>query len=155
MGPIMDMVSVGSYKRTMTSPFTGAMSDPSHDAVHVNVTNFRIHPKYNGALYDFMLLKLEEPILDKEIIRLNVNPTLPRVGQELTVIGMGLTEPGDKDSVSRFLKELPIERVPEEECNTDVWDEIMPLDEDKVLFCAGYEDIPGNQDSCKVRWAAA
>jgi len=51
-----------------------------------------MHPKYNlngEEEYDFLVAKLDRPVVGAQIVRLNTNSGIPREGGTLTVIGFG------------------------------------------------------------------
>ena len=64
--------------------------------------NYRLHPSYQpqhpGNPYDFMLLKLNEPIWDITPAVINANSSLPFSGDQLTTMGYGSTSEGGPGS---------------------------------------------------------
>lgn len=95
------------------------------------------HPLFGGGgiNYDYMLMKLNEPIplSDYEPITLNDNSNLPRDNQELTVIGFGRT--AASGSTPNALQEVQVRYIDTARCNrpSSYGGEVL----DNTMFCAG------------------
>jgi trypsin len=103
------------------------------------------HPDYNdlSLVHDYRLIQLAEPIeLDTDIVLvLNEEKNVPFDGQDLTVIGMGVTEGG---VLSSTLKDVEVQAVSHEICDLQYG---YGRVEEEVMFCAGVEG--GGKDACQ------
>eukprot|EP00547_Thalassionema_nitzschioides_P007914 CAMPEP_0194200450 /NCGR_PEP_ID=MMETSP0156-20130528/1047_1 /TAXON_ID=33649 /ORGANISM="Thalassionema nitzschioides, Strain L26-B" /LENGTH=516 /DNA_ID=CAMNT_0038925445 /DNA_START=43 /DNA_END=1596 /DNA_ORIENTATION=- len=105
------------------------------------------HPQYrDGASinYDYMLLKLNQPVDTIQPVRLNRSPNLPQNNQPLTVVGFGTTSSGSS-STPRDLLEVAVNYIPTSTCNGPQYGyrgEVL----DPTMFCAG---VGGGKDSCQ------
>ncbi|KAG7340037.1 trypsin-like serine protease [Nitzschia inconspicua] len=109
----LQYVSVGSDELALTYGVENGYSQ------HARITAIAIHPSYEGhnsLEYDIMLLKLDENLTQFKPLSLNFDDSLPRVGDAVTVIGLGMTDAQDQHSVPDTLQELTLEIVPSEEC---------------------------------------
>ena len=114
------------------------------------------HPLYTGGKqdYDFMLLKLDRSALvddngsptGAELVRLNKNSNLPRVGDALIGMGFGKLAQDATDTSETF-QEVEIYYVDDDTCleqysSSDFVKELM--------FCAG---VPGGgKDTCQGKF---
>ena len=76
------------------------------------------HPNYVDGIsirYDQLLMKLSSASTIGTIVQLNFDPNVPVDGQEVTVMGWGLTDP-DESSTSPILLEAQLQIVSNEEC---------------------------------------
>jgi trypsin len=125
----------------------------------INPSGIIQHPQYDEttSAYDFLLVKLDSPVLDVEPVKLNGDMNTPGMvdisktneqaskdnGEVLTVIGFGVLEEGDVTMASQ-LQEAEVPYIPQETCQswykTEVVDEVS-------MFCAGYTN--GGVDSCQ------
>lgn len=120
----------------------------SSDAgMRLAVTEIRRHPSYNEATtdYDIALLRLAEPTT-QTVVALLAEAMLPvdLTGSIATVIGWGLTNPGDGKSRPDGLRELTVPIVSPRACTFSyglLRDVITPR-----MMCAGYRE--GGRDSC-------
>jgi secreted trypsin-like serine protease len=132
-GAFDDGVIVGS------SIYIEAISD---DAESIGVQQEVPHPNYSTrgivSVYDFMLLKLENPVTNPNLTPIAVNSLreIPMSDDVLTVIGFG--------NSSTVLQEVNVNAIDFETCNDFYYiDDII----DSVMFCAG---VPGGgKDSCQ------
>ena len=127
----LNYVSVGNYYLTFAAGIE--LGDSQHSAI----TNRAIHPGYDasgvsGNDHDLMLLKLDERFTELQLTKLNDDSSKPRVGQDLTVIGHGMTEHG---TFAPILKELDLEVKAPSQCFPHAF-----MNEDvnqDTEFCAG------------------
>lgn len=103
------------------------------------------HPSYssNTEAYDFMLLKLKDPVSNPTLTPIAVNDIAsnPSSNDVLTVIGFGATTEGGYGS-SR-LREVDVNYIDYQTCDRLYSGEIV----DSVMMCAG---VPGGgKDSCQ------
>lgn len=112
--------------------------------VAVPVTSQNPHPQYNAGseAYDFMLLKLQDPVTTIAPVELNTDSSNPSSGQTLTVIGFGTTSEGGSASVT--LQEVDVNFIPTDQCNGN--DSYRGDVQDDVMLCAG---VGGGKDSCQ------
>eukprot|EP00980_Cylindrotheca_fusiformis_P006432 scaffold1375_cov137-Cylindrotheca_fusiformis.AAC.21 len=90
-------------------------------------------------------ISLEEAVEMNTDVTLSINDvdSLPFVGQNLTVLGLGLL--GEEGVPPDFLRDVVVEAISTEECNSrDSYDGAVF---DSVMFCAGVNG--GGKDSCK------
>ena len=93
-----------------------------------------------------MVLKLASPVNQANPVNLSLNTqySIPSSGQDLTVIGLGVTTPNPNGPLTDILRDVVVQAVDTEQCNSrnsyngDVVDEVM--------FCAGVQG--GGKDSC-------
>ncbi|KAG7354506.1 trypsin-like serine protease [Nitzschia inconspicua] len=140
----LQYVSVGSYELALTYGVENGYSQ------HAGIADIAIHPSYDGYNsfeYDIMLLKLDESFTQFKPLSLNFDDSLPRVGDAVTVIGLGLTDAQDYDSVSNVLQELNLEIIPTEECFPP-GSELNDIVNGETEFCASNPGKTGGQDSC-------
>ena len=135
---------------TLQADDAGAAND-AEGAHLVYAYDYRIHPWHDptnpGEPFDMMILRLEDPILDIAPIRLNFEPTIPKPGQDLSVIGWGFTSESATRS-SEVLMETTVQYI--ENCDQEPYryakyDYIYPGPLNEHL-CAGHDD--GRSDSC-------
>lgn len=102
-----------------------------------------VHPQYSAitVAYDFMVLKIAQPVTDFEPIKINRDSSVPATGQDLTVIGLGLTSDGG--DLADTLREVNVTTVSDRECNEAFFGEII----EDVMLCAGTK--PGGKDACQ------
>jgi hypothetical protein len=134
--PFDDGVLVGPYIRNFISS----------DAEYIDVQRQVPHPSYDGILevYDFMLVKLENPVTNPNLTPITVNSlrTNPMINDVLTVIGFGATFEGSF-TFSNRLQEVNVNYIDYEICN-DLYEGFIV---DSIMFCAG---VPGGgKDSCQ------
>jgi trypsin len=120
-------------------------SSTSGGAENIDVVRQVQHPSYdsNSEAYDFMLLKLGNPVTSPNLTPIAVNSvgSNPANNDVLTVIGFGATSEGGNGS-SR-LKEVNVNYIDYETCNDLYGGDIV----DSVMLCAG---VPGGgKDSCQ------
>jgi trypsin len=106
------------------------------------------HPTYDmdttTEVYDFMLLKLANPVANPNLTPIAVNSLdkNPLSNDLLTVIGFGATFEGSSTWSTR-LQEVNVNYIDFETCN-DLYDGAIV---DSIMFCAG---VPGGgKDSCQ------
>jgi trypsin len=120
-------------------------STTSGDAENIDVVRQIPHPNYdsNSEAYDFMILKLGNPVSNPSLTPIAVNSfqSNPANNDVLTVIGFGTTSEGGYGS-SR-LQEVNVNYIDYETCNDLYNGDIV----DSVMLCAG---VPGGgKDSCQ------
>ena len=106
------------------------------------------HPNYNTEKYynDMLLLRLEEPVYDVPFVELNKDKEQPKVGEEVTVMGLGaLLEGGGYPDL---LQEVDLGIIDFDTCNNAYVNVgLGPLIED-TMVCAGTVTNMA-QDSCQ------
>jgi len=106
------------------------------------------HPSYSDYTvnYDFMVMKLDEPVDTDEYppVELNGNGVIPMDEQILTVIGFGSLSQGSSSTPAR-LQEVAVNYIPTDTCNGRF--SYNGQIEDETMFCAGIEG--GGKDSCQ------
>jgi secreted trypsin-like serine protease len=141
----LQYVSVGSYELALT------YGDESGYAEHASIIDVAIHPLYdpeNSLDHDIMVLKLDESFAQFKTLSLNFDDTLPAVGDSVTVIGLGVTNPEDDGSVATVLQELTLQTVPTDECFPS-GSSFNDLVNGATEFCASSPGKAGGQDSCQ------
>jgi secreted trypsin-like serine protease len=103
--------------------------DSDGGAQYVRIEDQKNHPDYSGGTfnYDFMLLRLVESV-DFPTVGIPSSDT-PDDGDDLTVIGLGVTESG---SIANNLREVVVQAVNRGECNQAYGGGITT-----IMFCAG------------------
>jgi secreted trypsin-like serine protease len=98
------------------------------------------HPDYNADTdeNDIMLVKLEQPISDIPLQAVNFDPTIPRLGEEVTIIGIGYIQEGGP--FAQFLQQVQVNIVGFEQCN-EVFNRIV----DDIMVCTYAE----GKDACQ------
>lgn len=126
-------VTVGAY---VMGGGTGA------GAAKVLVADSISHPQfdYDTINYDFALLRLEEkvklPTSSNVVFKINKDENLPAVGQNLTVIGLGLTRTDDVDLPNlrpNILQEVVVQATDHETCNKQYYGNVV----EESMLCAG------------------
>jgi len=77
-----------------------------------------LFPGENGISNDFAVCKLDSPVeIDEDDVRLKVNKKskIPEEGDELVVLGLGVTEKGTPN----YLMYVEVEYITNEECNDE------------------------------------
>ena len=103
------------------------------------------HPRYSfndDKAYDFLLLKLNRPIPNPQLIKLNQNPNYPLTDEMFTVIGFGFMKE-DGSRTAQYLQEVQVPHIPD--CSPYYRKSSV---QDHIAFCAGHED--GGKDSCQA-----
>jgi secreted trypsin-like serine protease len=67
-------------------------------------------------VYDFAILKLEQPAIGQRYISVNSNPNIPKNDEILIAIGMGLTDLTDPDSRPKILQQVSLQAVANDQC---------------------------------------
>ena len=109
-----------------------------------SILDHSFHPRYdfeNFKAYDFLLLKLNRPIDNPQLIQLNSDPHYPAAGstESFKVIGFGHTREDGRNA--DHLQEVAVPHIPDcspfyENVNRD------------IAFCSGHKQ--GQQDSCQA-----
>lgn len=106
------------------------------------------HPNYDTEKFynDVLLLRLDEPVYDVPFVELNKDRKQPKVGEEVTVMGLGaLAEGGD---YPELLQEVDLGIIDFDTCNNDyVSVDLGPLIEDTMVCAGTVTNMP--QDSCQ------
>eukprot|EP00526_Cylindrotheca_closterium_P006657 CAMPEP_0113625050 /NCGR_PEP_ID=MMETSP0017_2-20120614/12929_1 /TAXON_ID=2856 /ORGANISM="Cylindrotheca closterium" /LENGTH=751 /DNA_ID=CAMNT_0000535131 /DNA_START=180 /DNA_END=2432 /DNA_ORIENTATION=- /assembly_acc=CAM_ASM_000147 len=132
-------VSVGAYQQGGGAA-TGAKKSKVIDAIS--------HPKYDsiGINYDFALLRLADkvtlPTTSNIVFKINKDEALPAIGQNLTVVGLGMMGEDD-DDMPTILQEVQVHAIDHKVCNQDYDGQVL----EESMFCAGVEG--GGKDSCQ------
>lgn len=128
-------VQVGAYKR--------GSDQYGYSRTCESVIN---HPAYNDDTLenDFSLCLLDSPVpVDESYIQLDLNEDEndPEDGEDLIVLGLGVTESGN---VAQYLQNVTVPTISNEKCNKGDYYGGMIKDS---MLCAGYEK--GQMDSCQ------
>ena len=109
-----------------------------------SILDYTFHPRYdfeNYKAYDFLVLKLNRPIDNPQLIQLNSDPHYPAAGstEHFKVIGFGHTKENGQNA--DHLQEVVVPHIPDcspfyENVNRD------------IAFCSGHKQ--GQQDSCQA-----
>jgi hypothetical protein len=110
----------------------------------IEVIQEQIHPKYNDdtSENDFYLYKLISPVdISGSGTTVTVNPdgSKPSAGQDLTVLGLGVTSEGG--SLATSLRDVVVPTVSDVGCKAAYGSSFIS----SVMFCAGVE----GKDSCQ------
>lgn len=111
----------------------------------VQVTSGTTHPNYDPQSnnFDLMVLKLSNTVSGATTIGLETDNGSPGDGDELTVIGLGLTSEDGRPSDG--LREVNVNHIPVSQCNS-LYDGGIT----DAMLCAGVEG--GGKDSCQGKW---
>ena len=92
-------------------------SDPNDQYESFSIVQEIVHPQYDpdGFGYDKMLVILDGQSTALPVL-INRDPSVPANGEQVTVMGWGLTDPEDGSSVSPVLKEASLVAMSNEEC---------------------------------------
>lgn len=106
------------------------------------------HPDYDTEKFynDIMLIRLEEPVFDVPYVEINKDPDKPKLGDTVTVMGLGALDEGG--GFPDLLQTVDLTIVDFDLCNL-IYESVGvgPLIED-VMVCAGsITNLP--QDSCQ------
>lgn len=134
-------VNVGAYRRG---------GGASIGAQELKVVEAISHPQYDSARinYDFLLLLLEDKVATAQsspsniVFKINKDDSVPAVGQNLTVIGLGVMGEDD-DRIATILQEVEVQAIDHKICNEQYDDMVV----NETMFCAGVEG--GGKDSCQ------
>lgn len=76
------------------------------------------HPQFDELWfrYDFLLLKLNRPVVGLEPVRINEHDDLPDVGDALTVVGWGLMDPDDTTAYPEEMREVDVKYLTNDMC---------------------------------------
>lgn len=129
----LNVVTIGAYELNNAH---------TEGAVTRSIVERSSHPDFNTSTLanDFLLLHLDSPVSSVQPILLNDNSSIPTVGQNLTVIGLGTTAPGA--SRAETLQQVSVHTISDEECNDNYSGEVVQ----DVMLCAGVDG--GGKDSC-------
>ncbi len=140
---VLSAAHCGSYlgKYILVSAYR--WSSTQDGAIPAAVIDQVRHPLFNMRTLedDYYLYRLESPIdIGTSIsLRLNDDGAVPFAGQELTTVGLGLTEIGGDRPDN--LQEVQVQYIPNEDCNQDLDGDIYDS-----MLCAGVDG--GGKDSC-------
>ncbi|KAL3927084.1 MAG: hypothetical protein SGBAC_013226 [Bacillariaceae sp.] len=130
-------VTVGAYQKGGGAT-TGAQKSKVIEAIS--------HPQYDPTSinYDFSLFLLEDNVtmVSDIVFKINKDDAVPVLGQNLTVIGLGIMGEND-DNIPTILQEVDIQMMDHKVCNTDYNGQVV----EETMFCAGVEG--GGKDSCQ------
>lgn len=106
-----------------------------------------VHPDWNSSTFcnDFMIMQLDEPVpIDLyRPVSINRLESVPRKGQNLTVIGFGSLQ--ENGAIPDTLQEVEIDYIPQDECISDF--HFADLVDEDLMICAGVAE--GGKDSCQ------
>lgn len=96
---------------------------------------------------DFLLIKLEKPVARDTIplVKLNIDPTIPRSNQDLRVIGLGALSEGEGARFPDKLQEVILTQVDINECAGAYANVGINFVMESIMFCASQ---PG-KDACQ------
>ena len=113
------------------------------------------HPQFDELWfrYDFLLLKLNKPVVGLEPVRINSNDDLPNFDDSLTVVGWGLTDPDDTTAYPDTLKEVDVRYITNDMCEDTsskgqnlykgyIFNDMMCAKEDGKDACSGDSGAP-------------
>jgi trypsin len=109
-----------------------------------SIDRFFPHPKYYDVYYDYMLMRLKDPVHGVQPVSLNSRKNIPRTDQELTVIGMGTDTVGAYFPTTS-LHEANVKAFSYEDCAKRYAIRDYEVDPD-TMICAGLNT--GGTDSC-------
>lgn len=141
----LQYVSIGSYELATTYGVENGYAE------HSEIVDITIHPSFdpdNSLEFDIMLLKLADPFPEFQPLALNFDEALPAVGDSVMVIGLGLTNTEDSESVADVLQEIVLETIPTDECFPP-GSILNNLLNDATEFCASTPGKAGGKDSCQ------
>ena len=111
------------------------------------IVSRKSHPNYDmySSDYDYILLKLDEPVDDITPVRLSQSEEDdPEDGDPLTVIGFGVVDEWDFYD-SQTLQEVTVNTIPHQQCHEQYlygWPSVNKV----TMLCAGTEE--GGKDTC-------
>ena len=139
-GVVLSAAHCGSYNQENVIVGGYEYGKVTGDAVRLRVIDEARHPNYNDNTIenDFLLLRLEETVqMNTDVVlSLNNQYTRPVDGQDLTVLGLGLTSDGG--SSPDKLRDVVVQAISGEECNSS--DSYAGEINDAVMFCAGVSE---------------
>lgn len=113
------------------------------------------HPQFDELWfrYDFLILKLNKPVVGLEPVRINSNDDLPNFDDPLTVVGWGLTDPDDSTAYPDALREVAVRYITNDMCEDTsskgqklyqgyIFDDMMCAKEDGKDACSGDSGAP-------------
>ena len=105
------------------------------------------HPMFNSRTYeyDYMLLKLDQPVTTIEPVQLNFDFNNPVDGDMLTVIGLGAT--AEKAGFPIYLNEVDVKKVSQAQCAGNYGYGSIANIFEQIMMCAGMPD--GGKDACQ------
>ena len=155
-----NLVLVGAYRSATIQ------GEPINSELR-NITQRRVHWGWNTDTFenDLLILKLDSPVLDKPILPVNRNASLPYSNQTLTVIGLGATDPRveeytsgsaipidvtarydvyDREEGGDILQEVDVKVIGNQLCNGE--DAYNGYVNREAMMCAGL--MEGGKDAC-------
>lgn len=130
-------IVVGAYRSGSTA----------NNALRVSVSDEVQHPNYDNFsdANDFRLLRLSQDVTvagSSVILSINGQSSSPSNGQDLTVLGLGVTsEDGNEADI---LRDVEVQAIATSTCNQGSW---YGGDIEDNMFCAGVSG--GGKDSCQ------
>jgi trypsin len=118
-----------------------------YEGVARTIVDRALHPQYNLAdqIYDFMLIKLDEPMMGKQPVQLAAKDGSddPVPGDKLKVLGFGATAEGEGSS--GLLLEATLDYVSYDDCQMSYARVGVGVDQE-TEFCTGSTE---HKDSCQ------
>lgn len=116
------------------------------------------HPNYNSKTTDkdFAILKLESSFtMNSKVgaVPVNQDSSVPAVRDTVTVMGWGLTQEGNSNSLANNLMKVDVDMISNSECddssgNVGGWEDNYNGQITNNMMCA---TVGGGKDACQVR----
>jgi hypothetical protein len=132
------------YINSFQSPHEGGALE--EDSETRQIVSRRVYPGYDFDAFDgdIMVLKLDSPS-NQPTVAINSDPNEPTIGEDLIIIGHGVTTEG-AFAGSTDLRKVTVPTVSHAECVEAYDDYFIDIFEDSML-CAGFQE--GGMDSCQ------
>jgi secreted trypsin-like serine protease len=132
---------VGAYKY---------IDDGSDGSIVRKIAQVLRHPQFNEKTQenDVMLLLLDAPVLDTQLVELNSDPNFPISGQEVQAIGLGaLQEPMNQidDRYPKYLQEVTVQVVSNTDCQRQYQLVVQDVVRSEMHLCAA----ASGKDTCQ------
>ena len=123
--------------------YIGASHIDGSDGHHFQDDEILVPPKFDDDTHanDIMLIKLDRTS-DITPFQYNTDATYPAVGEEVKIIGFGMTS--EDGNLSNILRHVSVNAYSNEVCK-EVYKDLYPI-KDNMFLCAGTEE--GGRDAC-------